>query len=93
MENLVYLELLNNGFEIHVGHLKYYQIDFIAKKAERLLYVQSTFSLLDKDTKEREYRPLLSVSDNFEKIVLSADDLSEANQEGIVNKLVWTDWL
>jgi predicted AAA+ superfamily ATPase len=67
MENLVYLELLHNGFEIHAGHLKYYQIDFVAKRAERLLYIQSTYSLHDEETKEREYRSLISVQTTLKK--------------------------
>jgi predicted AAA+ superfamily ATPase len=93
MENLVYLELLNNGFEIHAGHLKYFEIDFVAKKADRLLYIQSVYLLNDEQTREREYRPLNAVADHFEKMVLSADDLSGAPTEGINHKLVWKDWL
>ncbi len=93
MENLVYLELLHNGYEVHAGHMKYYEIDFVAKKAERILYVQSTYQMTDEETKNREYRPLLAVPDHFEKLVISADDLAEASNEGIMHKLVWKDWL
>lgn len=93
MENIIYLDLLHNGYEVHAGHMKYYEIDFVAKKVERMLYVQSTYQMTDKETKNREYRPLLAVPDHFEKLVISADDLAEAPTEGILHKLVWKDWL
>ncbi|MFD2556014.1 ATP-binding protein [Sphingobacterium tabacisoli] len=89
LENLVYLELRRAGYDIYVGTLRNKEIDFVAKKADRLIYVQSTYILIDEQTIEREYAPLEAINDHYEKIVVSLDDIALPSRNGIKHVLVW----
>jgi len=68
VENLIYLELCRAGFDVYVGVLRNKEVDFVAKKADRVIYIQSAYMLSDESTIEREYSALESIGDNFEKI-------------------------
>jgi predicted AAA+ superfamily ATPase len=89
LENLVYLELLRNGFTPYVGTLKNKEIDFIALKNGKQLYIQVAFSMTEKDTIDREYASLLDIKDNYEKWIVSMDEIPLANREGIKNIQAW----
>lgn len=82
MENIVYFELLRRGYEITIGCIKDYEIDFVCKKMGEKIYVQVTRELTHEDTIEREFRPLVLVNDNYPKYVISTDDFN-MSQEGI----------
>ncbi len=68
MENIVYFELLRRGYEVTIGCVGNYEIDFVCKKMGEKIYVQLTRELTHEDTIERECRPLLMVKDNYPKI-------------------------
>lgn len=89
LENLVYLELLRAGYDVYVGSIKGKEVDFVAIKGDRVLYVQSTYLLIDKATIEREYSALEAIDDNYEKIVVSLDDIALPSKEGIKHILAW----
>jgi uncharacterized protein len=89
LENLVYLSLLNQGFEVYVGYVRDKEVDFVAKKNEKTLYVQSTYLLLEESTIEREYQSLLSIRDNYDKIIVSLDDIALPVNQGIKHILAW----
>lgn len=89
LENLVYLELRRAGYEVYVGITRNKEIDFVAKKADRLIYIQSTYLLLGEDTIRREYNPLETIKDSYEKWVISLDDISLPSQQGIRHIRVW----
>ena len=63
-----------HGYDVSVGRIKNYEIDFICRKNKRKVYVQVCFQLNSPETQEREFRPLKLIDDNFEKIVISMDD-------------------
>ena len=88
VENLVYFELLRRGYEVYIGRLDGIEIDFVAKKDGVYTYIQVTASLLDETTFNREIRPLKNIQDNYEKIILTLDDFSEGNYDGIQVKNV-----
>ena len=69
-----YIEFLRHGYDVSVGRIKNYEIDFICRKNKRKVYVQVCFQLNSPETQEREFRPLKLIDDNFEKIVISMDD-------------------
>jgi len=83
LENLVYLTLIENGFSVYVGHLRDKEVDFVAKREGKTLYIQVTFTLDSENTSLREFACLLSISDNFEKWVVSLDEFSFVTPEGI----------
>lgn len=89
VENLVYLELCRAGFEVYVGALRNKEVDFVARKADRVLYLQSAYMLSDETTVEREYASLEAIDDNFEKIVVSMDELTMPLRGGIKHVQVW----
>lgn len=89
LENLVYLELLRAGYEVYVGSIKDKEVDFVAMKNDRIIYIQSTYILTDEQTLSREYAPLEAISDNFEKMVVSLDELALPSREGIRHVQAW----
>lgn len=89
VENLVYLELCRAGFDVYVGVLRNKEVDFVAKKADRIIYLQSTYMLIDDPTIEREYSALSAIDDNFEKVVVSLDEITLPLREGIKHIQPW----
>lgn len=84
LENLVFIELLRRGYKIYTGEIEGYEIDFICKKNEEIIYIQVSLSLMDEKTREREFRPLKMIKDNYPKIILSLDTL-DFSKSGIKN--------
>lgn len=84
LENLVFLELLRRGYRIYTGEIEEYEIDFICEKNDELIYVQVSLNLMDEKTREREFRPLEMIADNYPKIILSLDSL-DFSKSGIRN--------
>lgn len=73
LENIVYLELLRNGYKVTIGKLKKYEIDFIARKDDEKIYIQVSYNLSNKKTLNRELKPLLEIRDNYPKYLISKD--------------------
>jgi len=89
VENLVYLDLIHAGFDVYVGSIKGKEVDFVAKKADRLIYVQSTYLLTDENAIEREYSALEAIDDNWGKIIVSLDDITLPLRGGIRHVQAW----
>ena len=93
IENVVYLELLHRGYNVSIGKINNNEVDFIATKFNEKLYIQVTDSLLEDSTRVREFASLKAINDNFEKIILTLDNLFvNTNDEGI-KVLNLIDWL
>ena len=89
LENLVYLNLKRAGFKVYTGVFRDKEVDFVALKEDRILYVQVTYLMIDEKTIEREYSPLESILDNYEKVVVSFDDVSFPQKNGIKHEQIW----
>ncbi len=89
LENMVYLELRRRGFDVYVGAIRDREVDFVAQKGDRVVYVQSAYMLSDEATYNREYGNLAAIQDNYEKIVVSLDDVAFPSNEGIRHKQAW----
>jgi predicted AAA+ superfamily ATPase len=83
LENVVYLELLRRGYDVHVGLVPGGEIDFVATRQESRLYIQIAQRISNASTEEREYGRLLGIRDNHPKYVLSTDGFAGGNHEGI----------
>ena len=57
-----------------------------------LPYIQVTEIMTGEDVRKREPAPLMSVRDNYEKIILSLDQGPEISCEGIRSRNI-IDWL
>ena len=91
IENIVYLELSRRGGKVTIGKYGSTEVDFVTKKEGVLTYYQVTSDMTAEETFEREMRPLRSIQDNYEKIVLTLDRFSLGNYDGIkvVNVIDW----
>jgi len=83
LENIVYLELKRRGYQIYIGKFGNREIDFIAEKENRKMYIQVTYMLLSPETIEREFSALRSIKDNYPKYVISMDTVFGNDFEGI----------
>ncbi|MBR4346177.1 MAG: ATP-binding protein [Oscillospiraceae bacterium] len=86
MENIIYNELIIRGFSVDVGVVfsneknpggSYSkvprEIDFIASKGGKRVYIQSAFALSDDEKREQELRPFALTGDSFPKIIVRKD--------------------
>ena len=91
LENIIYLELLRRGYEVYVGKMKEYEVDFVAKNQNETKYYQVALSVHDKNTLDRELRPLKSIKDNYAKTILTLDEDMEYDYDGIkiINAKEW----
>lgn len=89
LENLVYLELKRAGYEVFVGAMPNKEVDFVAKKADKVIYLQSAYLMIDKQTTQREYSSLEAIKDNYEKFVVSLDDVQFPQNKGIKHIQAW----
>ena len=83
LENLVYLELCRNDYNVHLGRLGNKEIDFIAEKEGKVIYIQVAYVMPDSKTIEREFSVLESIKDNHPKYVISMDSLLIKRESGI----------
>ncbi len=97
LENVVYLELLRRGYDVFIGKLDEYEVDFVALNNEGRIYVQVADTLKGKDENDikiidRELRSLKKINDNYEKIILTSDMIPLSNEDGIKIRNVF-EWL
>lgn len=85
LENIVCLELLRRNFKVFVGKKGDTEIDFIAEKQGKKIYVQVAYLLASEETVKREFSVFNSVKDSFPKYVVSMDDF-DFSQDGIIHK-------
>lgn len=83
LENIVYLELLRRGYDVYVGRIDQYEVDFVAIKENKLKYYQVSYSIVDGDVAEREFRSLEMIEDNYDKYVITMDTLDLQGRNGI----------
>ena len=91
LENIVFLELIRRHYRVYIGKIGDTEVDFLAEKPNEKLYIQVTESLASPKTRERELRPLLSINDNYEKIILTSDRNFITSENGIkiINVIDW----
>ncbi len=91
IENVVYNELLERGYEVYIGKTKKGEIDFIATRTNEKIYIQVAYLLADDKVIEREFGAFREINDNYPKYVLSLDKM-DFSKEGIIHKNM-IDWL
>ena len=94
LENIVYLELLRRGYEVHVGKVGTAEVDYIAIGEEGEEYYQVAYTVIDADGKtlERELAPLDAISDHNPKYLLTMDYGPMVSHNGI-RQIYVLDWL
>ncbi|EFX92363.1 hypothetical protein HMPREF0027_0573 [Actinobacillus ureae ATCC 25976] len=89
LENIVFLELLRRGYIVDVGKLDSKEIDFIARKADEILYVQVAYDI---PNNTHETDNLLHIRDNYRKILITGRYQPEQEIDGVPVVYV-VDWL
>ena len=85
MENLVYMQLIREGFTVYVGKTDHLEIDFVGHRLQERIYVQVCFRLEGENTRKREVASLQKTNDNFPKYIVTLDDYGLGTTiEGIV---------
>ncbi len=92
LENIVYLELLRRGYDVYVGKVDEFEVDFVAQNGKGTTYFQVALSVRDEKTLERELRSLRAIKDHYPKILLTMDDDPEVHYDGI-RRINARDWL
>lgn len=90
--NVVYLELLRRGYDVSVGKVDEYEVDFVAQSGRGTTYFQVALSVRNEQTLERELRALMSIHDHYPKFILTLDDDPEIQYDGI-RRINARDWL
>jgi predicted AAA+ superfamily ATPase len=86
LENIVLLELKRRGYNVFVGKLDDKEIDFIAEKSGKKIYIQVSYKMAEQSTIQREFTPLLDIKDHFPKYVVTMDETWQDNIEGVQHK-------
>ena len=94
LENVVYLELIRRGYDVYIGKVDDYEVDFVAINSDGKKYFQVCETLKDNENKilTRELNSLQKIQDNYEKTILTMDKIPLSNEEGILVKNV-LEWL
>ncbi len=90
LENVVYNELIYNGYSVSVGTYdkveknknnesirRTYEIDFLATKGTRMYYIQVASDLNNEETRNRELKPYISLNDQIQKIIVINRPINE----------------
>lgn len=106
MENIIYNELVIRGFSVDVGVVysnekndngsyskTAREIDFIASKGGKKVYIQSAFALPDDAKVEQELRPFSLTGDSFPKIIVRRDIRKRWYDDGGVLNIGLTEFL
>lgn len=92
LENIVYLELLRRDYDVYVGKVDEFEVDFVAQNSKGTTYFQVALSVRDEKTLERELRPLQAIKDHYPKVILTMDEDPEVHYDGI-RRINARDWL
>lgn len=89
LENIVYLYLASNDYQISIGRIGKLECDFIVRDREQnYAYIQVAYTLQGEDArateriKEREYRPFREIRDGYPRYIISLDRFRD-QQEGV----------
>ena len=73
LESVVYREFLRRGYDVRIGRVKEKEVDFVCERGDERLYVQVAYLMESEETRQREFSALMSVPDQYPKMVLSLD--------------------
>jgi predicted AAA+ superfamily ATPase len=83
LENIVFLELLRRGYSVFIGKLDTKEVDFVAEKQGKKIYIQVSYKLDSEQTITREFSPLFEIKDQFPKFVVTMDEFWKESFEGV----------
>ena len=85
METLVFNELVGRGYQVYIGKTQNGEIDFIAMKEGKKVYIQVAYVLDSAKTIDREFGAFREIEDNYPKYVITYDDWRHSEVYGIIH--------
>ncbi len=83
MENIIYNELIYRGYNVSIGVIPIFdhsnnkterinlEVDFIAEKFDKVIYIQSSMFIPDDEKMNQELRPLKKVNNAYKKVLIT----------------------
>lgn len=94
MENAIFLHLIQQRYEVFTGQQTGgKEIDFVARKAGEIVYIQSTYLLADEAIRLREFGNLQAIRNNYPKYVVSLDEWTSGSTVNGIKHLHLGDFL
>ncbi|MCS8603140.1 ATP-binding protein [Lactiplantibacillus pentosus] len=90
LENVVYVELQRRGYTVDVGKMNTKEIDFVARKVDRVLYVQVSYEI---PANSHETDNLLQLRDNYEKLLITQRHYPDVHDVDGIPVINIVDWL
>ena len=98
MENIIYNELINRGYQVDVGMVsiseknenedyvrKQLEVDFVCNLGYERIYIQSALNIDEVAKKEQEERSLIRIDDSFRKVIVVRNNIRKwKNENGIL---------
>ena len=84
VETICYNELIARGYKVYIGKTYKGEVDFIAERNERKIYIQAAYLLADEGVIEREFGAYKGIADNYPKYVISMDPIT-LSRDGIIH--------
>lgn len=84
LENIIYNELISRGYNVTVGDVLGHEVDFVATRFEKKIYIQVAYILADDTVIKREFGVYDKINDHFPKYVISTDKY-DFSQNGIIH--------
>lgn len=98
MENVIYNELIYRGYKVSIGSIPIYEhingkttrtileIDFIAEKFDKVIYIQSALYIPDEEKMIQEKRPFKYVNNAYKKVLITKySGLGNYDENGILH--------
>ena len=106
LENIVYNELIYNGYTVNVGAFdtvekdkngksirKNNEVDFYATKDLQSYYIQVTADISNTETRAREIRPYMILNDQAQKVLVVNRPITESRDENGFTIIGMTEFL
>ena len=94
MENIVYNELINLGYQVDVTMVsiseknenenyvrKQLEVDFVCNLGYERIYIQSALNIDEVAKKEQEERSLIRIDDSFRKVIVVRNNIRKWKDE------------
>ena len=94
MENIIYNELINRGYQVDVGMVsiseknenenyvrKQLEVDFVCNLGYERIYIQSALNIDEVAKKEQEERSLIRIDDSFRKVIVVRNNIRKWKDE------------
>lgn len=87
MENIIYNELCQRGWNVDVGMVEYnckednksirkqLEVDFVCNKSSRRYYIQSAYAMDSEDKYLQEIKSFKYIDDSFQRVLVQKEDL------------------